>query len=42
MKLIFDTFSNDKDVAKLVKWIKGKVDEGNHDILYVIGSELKK
>lgn len=42
MKTIFDNLSNDKEVSKLVKWIRNKVEEGNHDLLYVIGSELKK
>lgn len=42
MKTIFNNLSNDKEVSKLVKWIRIKVEEGNHDLLYVIGSELKK
>lgn len=42
MNIIFEKFSKDKEVSNLIKWIKDRVHEENNDILYLIGSELKK
>jgi hypothetical protein len=42
MKTIFEVYSKDDDVYSLIKWIKEKVKEGNHNLLYMIGSDLKK
>ena len=42
MKTIFDAFNKDDEVHSLIQWMKEKVKEKNHNLLYMIGSDLKK
>ncbi|HHU56391.1 MAG TPA: hypothetical protein GXZ48_06870 [Acholeplasmataceae bacterium] len=42
MNLIVRSFSNDDEVKNLITWIKKQLDENNSQMLYLIGSELKK
>jgi hypothetical protein len=42
MEFLISEFINDNEVSKLVKWINSQVEDKNIDMLYLIGSELKK
>jgi hypothetical protein len=42
MKVLINNFINDASVNHLVKWIKTILEQNEHKLLYLIGSELKK
>lgn len=42
MKILFDSLRGDKEVEGLLNWIRKMIQQQDLDILYLIGSELKK
>ena len=39
---VITEYQNNEKLAPLIQWIKENLDANNHDMLYLIGSQLKK